>query len=91
MKFDVASLSVPFHNPCIVGVEYATHRNAGNVLLWFKCDYLAITVRGPGRSLYNLIHPTIVIFIHDGADFSSFGERGALAAFLPDALAPSLT
>ena len=76
MQSEVASVSAPFHNPEIVGVEFAN----AVTLLWFKCDYLAITVRGPGRSLYNSIHHTLVSFIHDGADFSSCGERGVKAA-----------
>ena len=76
MEFDVASVSTPFHNPEIIGVEFAN----AVTLLWFKCDDLAITARWSRRSLHNSIHHTILIFIHDGADFSSCRECGVKAA-----------
>ena len=72
----MASLSCPFHNPFVISVEHAT----AVTLLWFKCDYFAVSVPWPRGSLLDAIHPTIVIFIHDGANFSVCGERGALAA-----------
>ena len=76
MEHDVASLSGPFHNPCIVGIEYPI----AATLLWFKLDYIAVSVPWPRGSLLDAIHHTILILIHDGANFSVCGEGGALAA-----------